>query len=174
MSWIRLTPVFRDQLTALRNLYSFLSQIVPYQDADLEKLHVFVRFLIPKLPRRAAAEQYRSDDNVTLKHHRLEKISEGEIGLRARENGTVAGPVAVGTGAARDDRVELSMLIGLINDRFGTQFTMADELFFEQVREEAASDETVQVAALANSLENFRHVFDGARQGMFVGRMEQN
>ena len=111
---------------------------------------------------------------MSLKYYRLEKISEGEIGLRAGENGTVAGPVAVGTGAANDERVELSRLVDLINDRFGTQFTLADELFFEQVREEAAADETLQVAAHANSLENFRHVFDGALQGIFVDRMEQN
>jgi type I restriction enzyme R subunit len=70
--------------------------------------------------------------------------------------------------------VESSRLIDRINDRFGTQFTLADELFFEQVRTEAAADETLQVAARANSLENFRHVFDGALQGIFVERMEQN
>jgi type I restriction enzyme R subunit len=166
--------MFRGQLTAYRNLYSFLSQVIPYQDSDLEELYAFVRFLLPKLPRRAAAEAYRFDDDVALKYYRLEKISEGEIGLRGGENGTVAGPVAVGTGAANDERVELSRLIDLINDRFGTQFTLADELFFEQVRTEAAADETLQVAARANTLENFRHVFDGALQGIFVDRMEQN
>lgn len=29
---------FRGQLTAYRNLYAFLSQIIPYQDSDLERL----------------------------------------------------------------------------------------------------------------------------------------
>jgi type I restriction enzyme, R subunit len=148
--------------------------VIPYQDSDLEKLYAYVRFLLPKLPRRAAAEAYRFDDDVALKFYRLEKISEGEIGLRVGENGTVAGPVAVGTGAANHERVELSRLIDLINDRFGTQFTLADELFFEQVRTEAAADETLQVAARANTLENFRHVFDTALQGIFVDRVEQN
>jgi type I restriction enzyme, R subunit len=41
---------FRGQLTAFRNLYAFLSQIIPYQDSELEKLYSFVRNLIAKLP----------------------------------------------------------------------------------------------------------------------------
>lgn len=166
--------LFRGQMVAFRNLYSFLSQVIPYQDSDLEKLYAFVRFLLPKLPRCATAETYRFDDDVTLKYYRLEKISEGEIGLRDGEVGTVAGPVAVGTGASHDERIELSRLVDLINDRFGTQFTMADEFFFEQVRTQAAADETLRAAARANTLENFRLVFDPTVQGFFIDRMEQN
>ena len=41
---------FRGQLKAYRNLYAFLSQIIPYQDRDLERLYAFVRNLLSKLP----------------------------------------------------------------------------------------------------------------------------
>jgi type I restriction enzyme, R subunit len=44
---------FRGQLVAYRNLYSFLSQVIPYQDSDLEKLYVFVRFLLTSVTRFA-------------------------------------------------------------------------------------------------------------------------
>src|SRR5262245_1340829 len=33
--------VWRKRLTAFRNLYAFLSQIIPYQDSDLERLYTF-------------------------------------------------------------------------------------------------------------------------------------
>lgn len=33
--------LFKSQLTSFRNLYLFLSQIIPYQDSDLEKLYTF-------------------------------------------------------------------------------------------------------------------------------------
>ena len=36
-----------------------------------------------------------------------------------------------------DEKVELSTLIEMINERFGASFTAADELFFGQIREEA-------------------------------------
>lgn len=42
---------FKKLLVQYRNLYSFLSQVIPYQDADLERLYAFVRLLLNKLPR---------------------------------------------------------------------------------------------------------------------------
>ena len=165
---------FRGLLMAYRNLYSFLSQVMPYQDADLEKLYTYGRFLLSKLPRRAVGPQYNFDDEVTLKFYRLQKISEGAIELSTGEGGEVKGPTAVGTGANEGPQVELSRLIDQINDRFGTNFTPADELFFNQIKEEAVADDELRQAALANPLENFRFVFDKVLEGLFIDRMEQN
>ena len=47
--------LWRGKLQAFRNLYAFLSQIIPYQDSDLERLYVFLRHLSSKLPRRRRA-----------------------------------------------------------------------------------------------------------------------
>ena len=68
----------------------------------------------------------------------------------------------------------MSSLIDVINRRFGTDFKLADQLFFEQIKEEAASDTLIQQAALANSLENFGYVFDKAVEDKFIDRMDQN
>jgi type I restriction enzyme R subunit len=164
---------FKGLLVAFRNLYSFLAQIIPFQDTDLEKLYSFVRFLITKLP-KGARERLEFDDEVRLKYYRLQKISEGSIVLEPGERGTVSGPTAVGTGARHDEQVELSRLIDIVNERFGTSFTPADELFFSQIREEAAADSALQQAAMANTLENFKFVFDKALEGLFIDRMDQN
>lgn len=40
---------YRGILTAFRNLYGFLAQIIPYQDSQLEKLYALVRNLLTKL-----------------------------------------------------------------------------------------------------------------------------
>ena len=165
---------FRGKLVAFRNLYAFLSQIIPYGDSDLEKLYTYVRFLIPKLPRRASGPQYHFDDEVALKYYRLQKISEGGIALQPDQPGLLDGPTEVGTAVVTDEKVALSTLVELINQRFGTSFTEADELFFSQIREEAAADEQLQQAATANALEGFKIVFDKALEGLFIGRMEQN
>jgi type I restriction enzyme R subunit len=165
---------FRGLLTAFRNLYSFLSQVIPFSDSDLEKLFTFVRFLLTKLPRRNTGPQYDFDDDVTLKFYRLQKISEGSITLSPGEAGVVTGPTAVGTGKNEDPTVELSRLIDIINDKFGTDFKPADELFFNQIREEAVASEELVQAANANTKENFRFVFQKALEGLFIDRMEQN
>jgi type I restriction enzyme R subunit len=165
---------FRDLLTAFRNLYAFLSQIIPFQDSDLEKLYTYSRFLLSKLPRRQGGPQYDFDDEVTLKFYRLQKISEGTIALTSGEHGEVTGPTAVGTGKSSDSEVELSQLIDIINERMGTDFKPPDELFFNQIREEAVADEGLRQAANANTMENFRFVFNKALEGLFIDRMEQN
>ncbi len=165
---------FRAKLHAFRSLYSFLSQVIPYQDSDLEKLYTFARFLIAKLPRRNTGPQYHFDDEVTLKFYRLQKISEGVIQLQQSGAGEVKGPTALGTGLPHEESIELSRLIDLLNERFGTDFKPADQLFLDSVREEALADESIREAALANTLDNFKFVFSKALEGLFIERMEQN
>lgn len=83
-------------------------------------------------------------------------------------------PCATLTGKDRHEEVELSRLIDVINERFGTDFKPADQLFFEQIREEAISDTAIQQAAMVNSLEIFGYVFDKALEDKFIDRMDQN
>jgi type I restriction enzyme R subunit len=165
---------FRALLNTFRNLYGFLSQVIPFQDSDLEKLYTYLRFLGSKLPHRSSGLKYVFDEEVALKYYRLQKISEGSIRLDSGEQVAVSGPTAVGTGKSKDTQVELSRLIDLVNEKFGTDFTQADELFFLQLREEAIANAELRQAAAANSLENFRYVFIKALEGLFIDRMEQN
>ena len=50
----------------------------------------------------------------------------------------------------------------------------ADGLFFDQVRQAAVSNEKLQEAAQANTIDNFRYVFEGALEDLFIQRMEDN
>jgi type I restriction enzyme, R subunit len=60
---------WREKLQAFRNLYGFLSQVIPYQDSDLERLYVFLRHLAAKLPRRKTGTAYQFDDEVRLEYY---------------------------------------------------------------------------------------------------------
>ncbi|MCZ7674619.1 MAG: hypothetical protein M5U35_00200 [Roseovarius sp.] len=91
------------------------------------------------------------EDDVALKFYRLQKISEGAIDLKAGEPDPLKGPTEVGTGTSHGDDVSLSSLINMLNERFGTQFTPADQLFFDQVTETAAANEKLQEAARVNT-----------------------
>ncbi len=70
-------------------MYSFMSQIIPFQDADLEKLYAFVRLLVPRLPKRGIGPAVVLEDEVALRFYRLQQTSEGSIALAAGERGTV-------------------------------------------------------------------------------------
>ncbi|MCK5345495.1 MAG: type I restriction endonuclease subunit R, partial [Candidatus Heimdallarchaeota archaeon] len=73
-----------------------------------------------------------------------------------------------------DEEIRLSELIDLLNERFGTDFTQADQLFFDQIQEETVADEGLRKAAAANSVDDFRYVFDKAFEGLVIDRMEGN
>jgi len=165
---------FKSLLVNFRNLYAFLSQVMPYQDSDLERLYTYVRFLLTKLPRDASGPGYRLDDEVALEYYRLQKISEGSIDLGQGTTAALKGPSDVGTGRPGDDEVPLSELVRALNERFGTNFTEADQLFFDQIEAEAVASDDLHKAAKANSLEDFGYVFRKAFEGLVIDRMEGN
>jgi type I restriction enzyme R subunit len=165
--------LWRGKSQAFRNIYAFLSQVIPYQDSDLERLYVFLRHLAAKLPRRRGAA-YQFDDEVRLEYYRLQKISEGSISLKGGEVPPLDGPTEVGTGLAREEDIALSRLIDLVNEHFGTDFNEADQLFFDQVVEAAMADDGLRQAAEVNPADKFELVFKNLLQTLFVERMDQN
>src|SRR5207244_2260072 len=136
--------LWRRKVQAFRNLYGFLSQVIPYQDSDLERPYVFLRHLAAKLPRRSSGPAYQFDDDVRLEYYRLQKISEGSISLGEGRAAPLDGPSEVGSGMVRETPVALSQLIDIVNERFGTDFNQADQLFFDQIVEVALADEALK------------------------------
>ncbi len=156
--------LWRGKAQAFRNLYTFLSQVIPYQDSELEKLFAYLRHLAPKLPRRKSG----------LNYYCLQKISEGSIALDEGYARPLDGPREVGSGMVREDQVPLSRLIDLINTRFGSELNEADQLFFDQIAEAAGRSEPLRKAASVNSLEKFQLVFREVLESLFIERMELN
>lgn len=166
--------LWRGKVQSFRNLYGFLSQVIPYQDSDLERLYVFLRHLAAKLPRRKAGPAYQFDEEVRLEYYRLQKISEGSISLSEGYARPLDGPTDVGTGVAREAPVTLSQLIDDLNQRFGTDFNQADQLFFDQLTETAVSDDRLQQAAKVNPEDKFSLVFSNLLEALMLERMDQN
>lgn len=176
--WSTLTEedreALRGKMQAYRNLYAFLSQVIPYQDSELEKFYTFLRNLLLKLPPSDTEGIFALDDEVALKYYRLQQITDGSIHLQEGVADPLKGPSDVGTGAAKDAKVPLSSLVDKLNDRFGTDFTGADQLFFDQVRATAEENEEIVEAAMANNFDNFSAYLEHVLEGLFIERMEGN
>ena len=80
----------------------------------------------------------------------------------------------MGTGRPGEDEAPLSELIRALNERFGTEFTEADRLFFEQIEEEAFEDASLKEAATANNYGDFSSILSKAFEGILIDRMEGN
>ncbi len=166
---------FRNALSGYVKLYSFLSQVMPFTDPDLEKLYTFGRFLELKLPKDEKKAPLNLDGEVVLKYYRLEKISEGnQIMLSLVEPVAIRGPSALGTRQAKDVEAPLSEIIDVLNERFGTEFTQADQLLFDQFIQQAKEDGEVVERALANPLDNFELAMRPKVETLMIDRMDQN
>jgi type I restriction enzyme R subunit len=166
---------FRNQLGAFVRLYAFLSQIMPFTDSDLEMRYGFCRFLEMKLPLDQRRGGLVLDDEVALAYYRLDKISEGAIGLPVREGSGLYGPTEVGSRTAQEHEVPLSEIIDILNEKFGTHFTKSDQIaVFDAIRAEAVSDEEVVQRAHANEFENFALAFRPKVEGLMLDRMDRN
>ena len=166
--------LLRGKIQAFRNLYGFLSQVIPYQDSDLELWHAFLRHLAAKLPRRGPGPAYLFDDEVRLEYYRLQKIAEGSISLQDGEVRALDGPSEVGSGLVREQPVPLSQLIDIINERFGTDFNQVDQLFFDQIVEAAVGDDDLRQVAAVNPRDKFALECSIVLKQLFVDRMSQN
>ena len=165
---------FRDRLSAFVNLYAFLSQIIPYGDADLEKLYSFGRYLLPHLQPERDTEAIDLGDAVELEYYRLQRVSSGVITLGNESDAYVTSPTSVGTGDPEEDRAPLSEIIDRLNERFGTDFTDEDRLFFEQVKERAVRNERIRQTALANPLDKFSLGIRDMISKLMIERMGEN
>jgi type I restriction enzyme R subunit len=165
---------FRTALGAYVRLYAFLAQIIPFTDPDLEKLYTFGRYLELKLPQDPKKNPLKLDAETVLAYYRLQKMSEGRIELKAGESSAVYGPTEAGKRRAESETARLSEIIEVLNERFGTQFDKADQLFFDSVVEQAKSDAEVQKRAAANTLDNFSLAMKSKIRDAIIDRMDKN
>ncbi len=165
---------FKKQLAQWLRLYAFLAQIIPFQDIELEKLHAFGKYLNMKLPKQDILARLSLNDEVAMEYYRLQKIAEGNIVLEPGAEYGLKGNIETGIKRGKEEKASLSEIINVLNERFHTNFTDADKLFFEQIQEELARDESLAEQARSNSIENFRYGFEEAFIDKLIDRMGQN
>jgi type I restriction enzyme R subunit len=122
--------VFKKDLGTYVRFYEFMSQIVDYDDKDLEKLSIYARNLSPLL-----RETYEDDEivdltNVEMTRYRLSKIRQRSLDLNEDEaEYGLKGGEALGTAKPKDKKEEqLSQIIEALNELFITDELTDDDL----------------------------------------------
>ena len=166
---------FKHSLQSFTRLYSFLTQIMPFSDVELEKLYTYGRFLLKKLPRKSQNDRFKLGDEVSLEYYRLQKIGEQRLLMESEGEYQLEGISGAGIRLANKEEQEaLSEIINLLNKKFGTEFSEADKLFFDQIEAELVADDKLSEQARNNSMDNFKFGFEDAFMDKLIGRMEQN
>lgn len=141
---------FKGKSKAFTRTYDFLASILPYNNADWEKLSIFLTFLVPKLP--APREEDLSKgilEAIDMDSYRVEKRATMKIILED-EDGEI-GPIPVG-GGGRKPEPELDLLSNILksfNEQFGILFTDVDRVakrIKEDIAPKVAADQAYQNA----------------------------
>ncbi len=165
---------FKHALQSFTRLYSFLTQIMPFSDVELEKLYTYGRFLLKKLPRKNQGDKFQLGDEVSLEYYRLQKIAEQNIQLVSEGESKLDGSGEAGIRKPKDEESALSEIIEVLNSRFGTEFNNADKLFFDQMETELIQDKKLSEQARSNTMENFKFGFEDKFMDKLISRMGQN
>jgi len=165
---------FANTCLVFVRLYAFLAQIMPFSDVELEKFYAYTRFLLKKLPKRTNEGRFALDDEVALEYYRLQKIAAGKIELQKGADVGLKPISEAGTKKDKEEFAHLSEIVKILNDRFGTDFTEADKLFFDQIEEELVSNEKLEAQARTNTIENFKFGFEDVFIAKLIDRMDQN
>lgn len=166
---------WKHSLQSFTRLYSFLSQIMPFTDVDLEKFFTYGKFLLKKLPRKTQRDRFQLGDEVALEYYRLQKVAEQNIALESEGEHGLDGKIESGIRVGeKEEKAALSEIIDVLNKRFGTEFNDADKLFFDQMEADLIADEKLSEQAANNTMENFKFGFDDVFMDKLIGRMEQN
>lgn len=149
---------FRKDLGTYLRMYDFLSQIVPYNDAELEKLYVFGKNLMPRLlDAGGGSSTLELDSDVRLTHYRLQKIGEQKLDLAG--GGVVALKPAseAGTGKApTDEERKLAEIVEKMNDLFSGNLSEADMVgYVTTIQGKLLENETLKEQAENNSEQQF-------------------
>jgi len=150
---------FRAELTDYVRLYSFLAQVVPFVDTDLEKLYVFARHL-----RRLAVgerEELPRDvqQNIDMESYRVKEISAGKIKLE-RQAGNLD-PIMTKPHHTSGEHLEpLSLIIAALNERFGLNLGPEHRVTLGQMMERLDRDAGLDASARVNTRENVRLAFE--------------
>jgi type I restriction enzyme, R subunit len=135
---------FKGKSKAFVRTYTFLSSILPYNNADWERLATFLNFLIPKLP--APKEEDLSKgilEAIDMDSYRAEVRSAMNIALEDEDG--VIGPVPVDDGGqlVEPELDRLSSILLAFNDQFG-HIDWKDE---DKIRQVIAKEIPTKVAA---------------------------
>ena len=158
---------FKGQSKAFLRAYGFLAAILPYTNAEWEKLSIFLNFLVPKLP--APTEDDLSKgilEAIDMDSYRVEKQAVQDLQLPDED--AEIGPVPTEGGGQKPEPEmdRLSNIIKDFNERFGNiewkDQDKIEKVISEELPFKVASDRAYQNAMANSDEQNARIEHDKA------------
>ena len=144
--------IFKKDLGTFTRQYEFMSQIVDYDDKELEKLSLYARNLQPLLRESVDNEDNVDLSNIVMSHYRVSKLYQQDLKLQEGSGELEAGGGA-GIATPKDIKEELlSKVINRLNEVFaGEDFTDKDKVNFMNTIWDKVKENEIVVKQFSNN-----------------------
>jgi len=165
---------FRGALRQYVRVYAFLSQILPFADAGLEKLYVFGRLLLRRLPVSRERLPVEIQQQIEIDSYRLQETSRGGLPLDRGVAKLEPARLKEGVAPAPNEKALLSAIISELNEHFGTDFAEEDRVFIEQLEAKLNEDPALSASVQVNTPENARLTFNHVAEDKLQDMIDTN
>ena len=169
---------FKSAAKAFMRTYNFLSAILPYGNAEWERLSIFLNLLVPKLPSPVDEDLSQGIlETIDLESYRNEAGAAMKIALEDEDAELAPVPTGVAAGPREVELDPLSAIIAEFNDRFGNIAWNDKDNVLRQIREMpgmVSKDERYQNAMRNSSRDNARLESDRALLDTILSIMNDN
>ncbi len=158
---------FKGKAKAFLRMYGFLASILPYTQAEWEKLSILLNFLVPKLPAPVEEDLAKGIlESIDMDSYRVEKQATMKIQL-PDEDAYIEPVPTTGGGRIMEAEIDrLSNILRTFNDQFGnipwTDTDRVHKLITEEIPDRVAADKAYQNARQNSDKPNARIEHDKA------------
>ncbi len=147
---------FKGKAKVFCRTYAFLSSVIPYSNAEWEKLSIFLDLLTPKLPAPKEEDLAKGIlEAIDMDSYRVEKKAVMKIALADTDAEIEPVPTEGGGRKPEPEMDRLSNILKTFNEQFGTLFTDSDRVA-QRIRNDIAPKVAADVA-YQNAKENTPH-----------------
>ena len=146
--------IFKKDLGTFTRQYEFMSQIVDYDDKELEKLSLYARNLQPLLRESVDSEDDVDLSNIVMSHYRVSKLHQQDLKLQeGKSEYQLDGGSGAGTATPKDKQEALlSQIIERLNEVFaGEDFTDKDKVNFMNTIWDKVTENEIVVKQFTNN-----------------------
>jgi type I restriction enzyme R subunit len=124
---------FKSLIQSYIRLYGYISQIITFEDIELEKLFIFLKYVNKKLP-KGSQTLIDINDSVDLESLRIQKIGEFKLSLEDKQGELEPMSSEGGGGTSEEPFDLLSEIIRKINEIYGIEMNEEHKLDLKNVQ----------------------------------------
>ncbi|MFA6240057.1 MAG: type I restriction endonuclease [Candidatus Hydrogenedentales bacterium] len=147
---------FKGKAKVFCRTYNFLSSVIPYNNAEWEKLSILLSLLIPKLPAPEGEDLAKGIlEAIDMDSYRVEKQNMLKIALEDKDAEIEPLPTDAASRKPEPELDYLSNILKSFNEHFGTLFTDSDRVI-KRIQDDIAPKVAAD-SAYQNAKENTPH-----------------